>query len=87
VLVNCSQTRVQKVALHMLRALVLSLASGQQLKASLHWALYTLVQVCNKLAEIKSLLQSKDEVSFYCTFHCFNTCVTLTVFSMIQQIL
>jgi hypothetical protein len=87
VLVNCSQTRVQEVALRLLRAPVLSLASGQQLKASLHWALYTLVQVCDKLPEIKSLLQSKEEVSFYCTFHCFNICVTLTVFSMIQQIL
>jgi hypothetical protein len=61
-LVNASQSRVQQVALTMLRAPVFSFAPLKQLSRSRNWALVTMVHLCDTLSEFKSLLTPKVKV-------------------------
>ena len=61
-LVNASQSRVQQVALTMLRAPVFSFAPIEQLANSRNWALATMIHLCDTLTEFKLLLQSKTKV-------------------------
>ena len=70
-LLNASQTRVQEVALRLLRASVASIAPPAQLDNSFHWAVCTLIQMCTTLSEFKDLLEAHTEVTIFHIFHIF----------------
>jgi hypothetical protein len=65
VLLNASQSRVQEVALRLLRASVASIAPLVQLENSFHWAVCTLIQMCTTLSEFKDLLEAHTKVNCF----------------------